>query len=192
MARPLSWLPRLTEIRRSVKNSVRSHYERTDIQRLFQLQPRSAQALIQGIAPAAKVGQGYLLARADLEAFLDQVAEGRNPASLLTSHSAPPPRRSLRELIQVDQIPATLDTAPRNISFQPGRLTIEFYSMEQLAGALLALAQILEAPDQFAKFEEHYVPRQIQPDTSEDERREIQQLFIDLEQLELQHRINTG
>jgi hypothetical protein len=26
--RPISWLPRLAEIRRSVKNSTRSHYER--------------------------------------------------------------------------------------------------------------------------------------------------------------------
>src|SRR5436305_294631 len=108
MARPLSWLPRLPEIRRLVKNSVRSHYERADLQRLFQIQPRSAQALIRAISPSATVGQSYLVARADLEAFLDHVAEGRDPASLLAARSAPAPRRRLRELVQVDEIPATL------------------------------------------------------------------------------------
>jgi len=33
MPRPLSWLPRLHEISRSVANSVRSHYDRHDLQR---------------------------------------------------------------------------------------------------------------------------------------------------------------
>jgi hypothetical protein len=61
LPRPISWLPRLSEIRRSIKNSVRSHYERKDIERLFQLQPRAAQALIQGIAPSARVGRSFLL-----------------------------------------------------------------------------------------------------------------------------------
>ena len=94
MPRPVSWLPRLAEISRSVKNSVRSHYERKDIERLFQLQPRSAQALIQGIAPSAKVGQGYLLARADLQAFLERVAEGNGASfpsrSPIPTLAAPP------------------------------------------------------------------------------------------------------
>ncbi|MDQ1450390.1 MAG: hypothetical protein QOK38_256 [Acidobacteriaceae bacterium] len=35
MPRPISWLPRLHEIRRSVVNSVRSHYDRNDLERLF-------------------------------------------------------------------------------------------------------------------------------------------------------------
>jgi hypothetical protein len=54
--RPIPWLPRLPEIRRSVKHSARSHYQRKDIERLFELQPRAAQALVQGISPSAKVG----------------------------------------------------------------------------------------------------------------------------------------
>jgi hypothetical protein len=68
--RPISWLPRLHQIRRGVKHSVRSHFERRDIERLFQLQPRAAQLLIEGISPAAKVGRSFLLARVDLENFL--------------------------------------------------------------------------------------------------------------------------
>ena len=42
MPRRLSWLPRLHEIRRSVGNSVRSHYDRRDLQTLFEFQPRAA------------------------------------------------------------------------------------------------------------------------------------------------------
>jgi hypothetical protein len=62
MAHPVSWLSRLAEICRSVKNSVRSHYERKDIEPLFELQPRAAQVLMQGISPSAKVGRSFLLA----------------------------------------------------------------------------------------------------------------------------------
>src|SRR5262249_49796979 len=143
MPRPVSWLPRLEEIRRSVKNSVRSHYERKDIERLFQIQPRAAQALIRGIAPSAKVGSSFLLARADLETFLDRLAEGAEPTSLRRPQSPAAPRRSLRELIQQDALAATLDTAPETLSFETGRVSIAFRSMEELANALVALAQIL-------------------------------------------------
>ena len=39
MPRPLSWLPRLHVIRRTVANSVRSHYDRRELETLFELQP---------------------------------------------------------------------------------------------------------------------------------------------------------
>ncbi len=51
MARPVSWLPRLHEIRRAVANSVRSHYDRHDLQNLFELQPRAAQKLSERASP---------------------------------------------------------------------------------------------------------------------------------------------
>ena len=110
---PARFLPRLAEIRRSVKNSVRSHYERKDIER---------EGMSRLMLKSAKVGQGYLLAHADLQAFLERVAEGNEPASLLAPRSQPSPRRRLRELVQVDHIPTTLDTAPGNVTFQPGQL----------------------------------------------------------------------
>src|SRR5438045_1404099 len=100
MSRPLSWLPRLTEIRRAVHQSARSHYERKDIERLFQIQPRRAQELIQCISPSARVGRSFLLERGALQAFLDAIAEGADPASLLAARSRPAPRRKLRILVQ--------------------------------------------------------------------------------------------
>jgi hypothetical protein len=197
--RPPTWLPRLAEIRRSVKNSVRSHYERKDIERLFELQPRAAQALVQGISPSAKVGRSFLVARADLEAFLDRINdrihEGAHPASLLSPRSSlgrsePVPRRRLRELVQVDRVPATLDTAPGNISFQPGELAIGFRSMQELAGALLALAEILDNREQFALFEDRYVPRPSEANHSAEDGAAVQKMFKELEGAERECREN--
>jgi len=192
MPRPITWLPRLAEIRRSVKNSARSHYERKDIERLFELQPRAAQALVQGISPSAKVGRSFLVARADLEAFLDHIHEGASPASLLSAQSEPVPRRRLRELVQVDRVPATLDEVPGNISFQPGELFIRFSSMPELAGALLALADILDNVEQFAEFERRYVPRQAEAAHSAEDVAAVQTMFEELEAAERECREKTG
>jgi hypothetical protein len=178
----------LTEIRRSVKNSARSHYERKDIERLFELQPRAAQALVQGISPSAKVGRSFLLARADLEVFLDRIQEGANPASLLSHRSEPVPRRSLRELVQVDRFSATLDEAPGNISLQPGELTITFSSMQELAGALLALAEILDNAEQFAAFEDRFVPRPPENNHSAEDGAAVEKMFKELEVAEQEAR----
>ena len=62
MPRPISWLPRLHEIRRAVDGSVRSHYDRRDLERLFEVQPRSAQKLIE-LFPALTVGTSRLVER---------------------------------------------------------------------------------------------------------------------------------
>jgi hypothetical protein len=64
----------------------------------------------------------------------------------------------------VDHVPARLDEAPGNISLQPGELAISFGSMEELAGALLAIAEILDNAEQFAAFEDRYAPRPIEAD----------------------------
>lgn len=50
MPRPISWVPRLHEISHSVANSVRLHYGRRNIEQLFELQPRTAQKLIEMVA----------------------------------------------------------------------------------------------------------------------------------------------
>jgi hypothetical protein len=50
-------------------------------------------------------------------------------------------------------MPASLETVPVNLKFDNGRLSIDFASMAELASSLLALAQILSDPDQFAEFE---------------------------------------
>ena len=56
MARSLSWLNRTVPIVRTVHDSVRSHYDRKKLQRLFELQPRSAQQLMAAL-PNYSVGR---------------------------------------------------------------------------------------------------------------------------------------
>jgi len=64
MARLVSWLPRLPSLFRSVSESVRSHYASDDLERLFQIQPRSAQMLMHllptvGSVAKSRHGRGW-------------------------------------------------------------------------------------------------------------------------------------
>ena len=68
MPRPISWLPRLHEIRRSVFNSVRSHYDRNDLERVFEVQPRSAQLLLE-LLPTVRLGRSLLVVVGDNSQF---------------------------------------------------------------------------------------------------------------------------
>jgi hypothetical protein len=62
MPRPITWLPQLHEIRRSIANSVRSHYDRRDIEALFELQRRAAQKLVE-MLPIVRIGTSHLIQR---------------------------------------------------------------------------------------------------------------------------------
>jgi len=59
---------------------------------------------------------------------------------------------------------------PAIFSFQPGELAIRFSSVQELAGALLALAEILDNAEEFAAFEERHVPRPTPLDQGTDDR----------------------
>lgn len=159
MAPRTSWLSRLPEIRRSVRESVRSHYDSRALQRLFEVKPRAAQKLIQIVSVGAKVGRSALVERVALADFLTVVAESDDPEATLRvrrRQQKPAPRRALRELIQADSDPATLETIPRNITLSTGKMEIEFTRMEELAGALHAIAQILE--NEFEEFADRFEP----------------------------------
>ncbi|ADW71573.1 hypothetical protein AciX9_4643 (plasmid) [Granulicella tundricola MP5ACTX9] len=69
MPRPISWLPRLHEITKTITHSVRSHHDRRDIEKLFELQPRAAQELLK-LLPSVQVGTSRLLDRQVLADFL--------------------------------------------------------------------------------------------------------------------------
>ena len=62
MGRRLSWLDRLYPISRSVAGSARSHYDRKDLQQLFEIQPRSAQNLMAAL-PTVPIGRAHLVER---------------------------------------------------------------------------------------------------------------------------------
>jgi hypothetical protein len=82
MPRAISWLTRLHEIRRSVASSVRSHYERKEIEALFQVQPRSAQLLLE-MLPTTSIGPSRLVERQVLVDFLDRIQKADDPSAEL-------------------------------------------------------------------------------------------------------------
>lgn len=146
MARPISWLPRLNAIRDAVSDSIRSHYDSADLQRLFEVQPRSAQMLL-GLVPTQRIGKSHLVQKEELLKLLDRLAAAEDPArelSALKERGKPPMvRRKLRALVQKD-VDAALSNVPDNIELSPGQLVIRFRTVEELAATLLHLAEVMQ------------------------------------------------
>jgi len=191
MPRPVTWLPRIREIRESVKASVRSHYERSEIERLFQVQARAAQQLMKIVGTAVKVGRSRLIERAALETFLDDLFESEDTTGALAQRKVGPPpqapRRAIRSLVLVDRPPATLNSLPHNLSLETGRLTITFQTVQELATALGALAVVLD--NESEKFAERYEVALPAQTLSEDEVQaelDIASMYEELAELERQ------
>jgi hypothetical protein len=182
MPRPVSWLPRLHEIRRSVANSVRSHYGRRDLEQLFELQPRAAQKLIE-MLPTVQIGTSLLVEREALAVFLDRVREADDVTALLNqarAKKAGVSRRKVRALVPRDTEPATLSSLPESIALSRGRIEISFVTVEQLAEAMFAIARVLETDvDAFALAFEPEMPSEVPEDALE-----IDALFAELEAME--------
>jgi hypothetical protein len=182
MPRPVSWLPRLHEIRRSVANSVRSHYGRRDLEQLFELQPRAAQKLIE-MLPTVRIGTSLLVEREALAGFLDRVREADDVGVLfeqVRAEKAGSSRRKVRVLVARDTEPVTLTSLPESIALSRGRLEVSFATVEQLAEAMFALAQVLTTDvDAFAQAYEPERPPEVPEDAGE-----MEALFAELEAME--------
>jgi hypothetical protein len=182
MPRPISWLPRLHEIRRSVANSVRSHYDRRDLEQLFELQPRAAQKLIELLA-TVQVGTSHLVEREALGEFLDRVRDSKDTQALfeqIRSEKVSVSRRKVRSLVRRDMEPISLASLPSSISLSRGRLEVSFRTVEELAEAMYALARLLHCEgDEFVK---RYEPTADVVPTQFDE--DIKEMYLELEQLE--------
>ena len=182
MPRPLSWLPRLHEIRRSVANSVRSHYGRGDLQPLFELQPRAAQKLLE-MLPTVRIGTSLLVEREALAVFLDRVREAEDVTFLfdqLRAEKTSTSRKKVRSLVSADIAPVSLGSLPESIALSRGRLEISFASVEQLAEAMFTFARVLETEvDAFAQAYEPEQPPEVPEDAGE-----INALFAELEAME--------
>ena len=115
MGKKSPWVGRLHEIRRAVRNSVRSHYERKDIEDLFGLRPRAAQRLMATVSVSNKVGCGHLVSRESLSDFLDRVFAAEDPDAAMREcrrTTADIPRKKLRDLVQTDFAITSLDGLP--------------------------------------------------------------------------------
>ncbi len=182
MARPPTWLPRLHPIRQAVANSVRSHYDRRDLERLFELQPRGAGKLLE-LLPTVPVGTAHLVDREVLLKFLERVHEAEDVHALfdqLRLEKGASSRRKIRSLVRRDLDPVGLTSLPDSIGLSRGRLEVSFETVDQLAEAMLTLARILENEgDAFAELYEPEKPPAVDNDVEE-----LKQMFRRLEELE--------
>ena len=146
MARPVSWLPRLPALARAVGESVRSHYACSDLERLFEVQPRSAQMLM-NLLPTVRIGRSLLVEREVLAGLLSRLGAAEDPGRELAAMRAevrpPTVRRKLRELVQRDLAPGA-SSLPPHVHLEPGALTVKFTTIEELAAALWRVAILLD------------------------------------------------
>ena len=154
MARPVSWLPRLHIITKTVLNSVRSHYDRGDLERLFELQPRAAQKMLE-MLPIVQVGTSRLIDREVLLRFLERVREADDVPALyaqILTEKVQVSQRKPRSLVRSDLPPVSLDSLPSSIVLSRGRMEVNFTTVVELAEAMFALARILDAEgDEFCR-----------------------------------------
>jgi hypothetical protein len=156
MPRTLSWLDRIVPISRTVRDSARSHYDRKDIERLFELQPRAAQQLMAAL-PSVPVGRTRLVDREALAEFLGKLNDSEKPAETfaqIRAEGGKTVRRKLREFSLQDQ-PASVSSPPRMMTIERGKLKVNFQTLEEVAEAMLYLATVFSHDlDGFARLYE--------------------------------------
>jgi hypothetical protein len=190
MARPASWLPRLHEIRRSVKNSVRSHYDRRDLELLFKLQPRGAGKLLEMLV-TDKSSRSGLVKRETLQAFLDRVAAADDVPALLDqirTEKTTVTRRRPRTMVRRDF--TAVEAASLSAWISRGHLDVRFESAQHLADILWRLASALEYDlEEFLRLYEPAPPVKEQDRITSGEMRE---LYLDLERIEGRAGLKSG
>jgi hypothetical protein len=181
MARQVSWESRLHEIRRSVANSVRSHYDRRDLELLFKLQPRAAGKLLE-ILPTVSIGRSQLVLREVLSLFLEGASEAEDVAGYCASQKAQRKvqvRRKPRSLVRRDLEP--VPAASLSGWLRPGLLTVPYKSLEELVDVLWKVASALQ--DDEDGFSELYEARRPEKEESE-AALEVQTMFEKLGEME--------
>lgn len=182
MPRPVSWLPRLHEIRRTVDGSVRSHYDRSDLEKLFKLQPRAAGKLLE-MLPTVAIGRSMLIEREVLRQFLERVTDADDITGLFDEVRAEKEnvsRRKARALVRRDYDSVSMASLPDRIKLSRGILLVNFATADQLAESLFMLARVFE--DDFMEFVRRYEPEKVVK--TDNPAIEVGQLFRELERME--------
>jgi hypothetical protein len=188
MPRPVTWLPRLHLIRSSVQHSVRSHYDRRDLELLFELQPRAAQKLLE-LLPTVQIGTSRLVEREVLALFLERVKAADDTATLfaqLRQERSAPSRRKTRSLVRRADRPVSLASLPETIGLARGHLEVSFRSIEQLAEAMYIIARLLE--DEGDAFAAAYEP---ETEPKSQDTGDVRELFAELEAMEASVRASS-
>lgn len=181
MARQVSWESRLHEIRRSVGNSVRSHYDRRDLELLFKLQPRAAGKLLESL-PTVRIGRSDHVEKEALKLFLDGAKESEDVAAycaMRRTERGAQTRRKPRALVRRDFDPVPADSLSRWLS--PGMLKIQYSSLEELFDVMWRVASALRDDlEGFSQLYETDPPVKVESDA----RREVEAMFAELERME--------
>jgi hypothetical protein len=188
MARPISWVERAPAILHEVKVKKRTRYGAVDVQDLFGLMPRRAQALMK-MLPRFEIGRTFEISREDLIAFLERVvgaappgcghhAAGKAVADLFTQilAEAPPVTREqpLPTAWPVRLTPrrSTLASLPESVVVRRGVVELHGRTREDVTAAAMAFAAVLET-DEFVEAFELRKPVQRDP--------EVREMFEELE-----------
>lgn len=182
MARQVSWESRLHEIRRSVGNSVRSHYDRRDLELLFKLQPRAAGKLLESL-PTVRIGRSDHVEKEALKLFLDGAKDAKDIAAycaMRRTERVSQTRRKPRALVRrdFDLIPA----ASLSRWLTPGMLKIQYSSLDELFDVMWRIASAMR--DDLEGFAQLYETDRPAPKIESDARLEVEAMFAELSRLE--------
>lgn len=173
MARTISWLKDLHNIRKRIAVTVRSHYTRKELQDLFSIEQSAAAALMKDVLPTTKVANALLVKREDLSAFLDRAQEADDVPALIEKEKKEKAkqgvsRRKLRQLVQRDYDPMSVYGIPETLKLARGKLEINFSSAYNLAETMQKVALILQDDlDEFIRMYEPIAERPQEDDTVE-------------------------
>lgn len=142
MARPPVWLDRLHEIRRSVSNTVGSHYKCSELEDLFQVQGRTARNLM-SMLPRYPAGSTFEVQREDLQKFLDRVHAADDVHELFREIRAEKPkvlRRKIRTRRRDDgTLEPVLPPRPGELTLERGRAELTWKTPEEFMQTMLRL-----------------------------------------------------
>lgn len=180
MARPISWLPRLHAIRKAVAGSIRSHYTRQDLERLFDLGPRAAGKLLADLRTGG-LGVNDFVEREALVAYLDRIHAAEDASAAVRQareEKTPAPRKiRLRSLVQRDDAPVALEGIPESITLERGRLEVCCGTVAELAEAMYWVARILAEDGE--RLAQMFEVGSLAPATEEED--EVGRMFAELE-----------
>ena len=145
MSRPFPWLSRLSDIRRRVAGSVRSHYGRRELEVLFGVGKSAAGRLLE-LLGTERIGSGVMVQRETLYQFLDQVGESEDVTALCARIRAERENLSRvksRYLLVRDEHEVPVASLPVSIRVEPGLVSIAAATVEELCQQLCQLSQAM-------------------------------------------------
>lgn len=144
MARPISWLHRVRDIHRAAVSSSSSHFDRSDLERLFQIQSRAAGKLMELLPRSDALGNSHLVERLKLIEFLERVQQADDvPAALDQVRKENPGvnrRRKIQALRREDgMLVPKKPQAADAIGLSRGRLELQWKTFEEFMEGLFHL-----------------------------------------------------